>query len=105
MGEFMKEILLNSICHWSSVMNFSEKDYFKKVKFIEHLYENNKKLILTHRDDSLIDLIFLLYKSFEVGEADKKIIKQNIAVLGFSVSKAMKEFRYDVLNEFKEKFK
>ena len=35
MGEFMKEILLNSICHWSSVMNFSEKDYFKKVKFIE----------------------------------------------------------------------
>ena len=105
MGEFMKEILLNSICHWSSVMNFSEKDYFKKVKFIELLYENNKKLILTHRDDSLIDLIFLLYKSFEVGEADKKIIKQNIAVLGFSVSKAMKEFRYDVLNEFKKKFK
>ena len=47
MGEFMKEILLNSICHWSSVMNFSEKDYFKKVKFIELLYENNKKLILT----------------------------------------------------------
>ena len=105
MGEFMKEILLNSICHWSSVMNFSEKDYFKKVKFIELLYEKNKKLILTHRDDSLIDLIFLLYKSFEVGEADKKIIKQNIAVLGFSVSKAMKEFRYDVLNEFKKKFK
>ena len=105
MGEFMKEILLYSICHWSIVMNFSEKDYFKKVKFIELLYENNKKLILTHRDDSLIDLIFLLYKSFEVGEADKKIIKQNIAVLGFSVSKAMKEFRYDVLNEFKKKFK
>ena len=105
MGEFMKEILLNSICHWSSVMNFSDKDYFKKVEFIELLYENNKKLILTHRDDSLIDLIFLLYKSFEVGEADKKIIKQNIAVLGFSVSKAMKEFRYDVLNEFKKKFK
>ena len=47
-------------------MNFSEKDYFKKVEFIELLYENNKKLILTHRDDSLIDLIFLLYKSFEV---------------------------------------
>ena len=38
MGEFMKEILLNSICHWSSVMNFSEKDYFKKVKFIRLFY-------------------------------------------------------------------
>ena len=30
MGEFMKEILLSSICHWSSVMNFNEKEYFKK---------------------------------------------------------------------------
>ena len=103
--EFIKEIFLNSLCHWSSVMNFSEKDYFKKVKFIEKIYEKNKSLVLTHSEDSLIDLIFLLYKSFEIGEADKQIIKKNIAVLGFSVSKAMKEFRYDALREFNEKFK
>jgi len=104
LGEFMKEILLSSICHWSSVMNFNEKEYFKKVKFIESLYEKNKNLVLTHSEDSLIDLIFLLYKSFEIGEADKVIIKKNIAVLGFSVSKAIKEFRYDVLKEFKVNF-
>ena len=103
--EFIKEIFLNSLCHWSGVMNFSEKDYFKKVKFIENIYEKNKNLVLTHSEDSLIDLIFLLYKSFEIGEADKQIIKKNIAVLGFSVSKAMKEFRYDALREFNEKFK
>ena len=103
--EFIKEIFLNSLCHWSGLMNFSEKDYFKKVKFIENIYEKNKNLVLTHSEDSLIDLIFLLYKSFEIGEADKQIIKKNIAVLGFSVSKAMKEFRYDALKEFNEKFK
>ena len=103
--EFMKEIFFNSLCHWSSVMNFSEKDYFKKVELIENMYEKNKNLVLTHNEDSLIDLIFLLYKSFEIGEADKQIIKKNIAVLGFSVSKAMKEFRYDALREFNEKFK
>ena len=100
----MNVILLGSICHWSSAMNFDEKDYTKKIKEIELLYEKNKNLILTHNKESLIDLIFfLLYKSFEIGEADKKIIKQNIAVLGFSVSKAMKEFRYDALKEFKKK--
>ncbi len=103
--EFIKEIFLNSLCHWSSVMNFNEKDYFKKVKFIEKIYEKNKSLVLTHSEDSLIDLIFLLYKSYEIGEADKQIIKKNIAVLGFSVSKAMKEFRYDALKEFNEKFR
>ena len=100
----MKEILLSSICHWSSAMNFNENEYTKKISFIELLYENNKKFILTHSDDALIDLIFLLYKSFEIGEADKKIIQKNIAVLGFSVSKAMKEFRYDALNAFKDSF-
>ncbi len=103
--EFMKEIFFNSLCHWSSAMNFSEKDYFKKVELIENMYEKNKNLVLTHSEDSLIDLIFLLYKSFEIGEADKQIIKKNIAVLGFSVSKAMKEFRHDALREFNEKFK
>ena len=81
------------------------KKIIQKIKEIELLYEKNKNLILTHNKDSLIDLIFLLYKSFEIGEADKKIIKKNIAVLGFSVSKAMKEFRYDALKEFKKSFK
>jgi hypothetical protein len=100
----MKEVMFSSICHWSSAMNFNEKEYARKVTFIEFLYEKNKKFILTHSDEALIDLIFLLYKSFEIGEADKKIIQKNIAVLGFSVSKAMKEFRYDALNEFKDKF-
>ena len=104
LGEFMKEILLSSSCHWSSAMNFNEKEYLKKVKFIESLYEKNKSLVLTHSENSLIDLIFLLYKSFEIGEADKVIIKKNIAVLGFSVSKAIKEFRYDALKEFKRNF-
>ena len=45
----MKEILLNSICHWASAMDFSEQDYFSKIQFIENLYEKNKVLILTHR--------------------------------------------------------
>ena len=30
----MKEILLSSICHWSSVMNFNEKEYFKKLNLL-----------------------------------------------------------------------
>ncbi len=54
---------------------------------------------------SKIDLIILLYKSFEVRIPDKDIIKKNIAVLGFSISKVFKEFRYDVLREFKKKEK
>ena len=48
-----------------------KKDYTKKIKKIELLYEKNKNLILTYNKESLIDLIFLLYKSFEIGEADK----------------------------------
>ena len=67
--------------------------------------KRTRYLFLLTEKDSLIDLIFLLYKSFGNRRADKKIIKKNIAVLGFSVSKAMKEFRYDVLNEFKVQFK
>ena len=63
----------------------------------------NKHTILSRTYESRIDLIFLLYKSFELGISDKKIIKKNLSVLIFSVSKTQKEFRYDVLNELKNK--
>ena len=40
----MKVILLDSICHWSSAMNFDEKDYTKKIKKIELLYMRRIKI-------------------------------------------------------------
>ena len=64
-----------------------------------------KTLILSGTDEVKIDLIILLYKSFEIGVADKEIIKKNIATLGFSISKVFKEFRYDVIKYYKEKNK
>ena len=64
-----------------------------------------KTLILSGTDEVKIDLIILLYKSFEIGVADKEIIKKNIATLGFSISKVFKEFRYDVIKYYKEKTK
>ena len=69
------------------------------------MWNKNKKIILSKIDESKIDLIILLYKSFEVGIGDKEIIKKNIAVLGFSISKVFKEFRYDVVKQFKQKEK
>ena len=45
----------------------------------------------------------MLYKSFELGIANKAIIKKNLSVLIFSVSKAQKDFRYDVLEEIKKR--
>ena len=76
-----KTTLVNSIVGSYQIdnvtMNFNDKEYARKVAFIEFLYEKNKKFVLTHSDEALIDLIFLLYKSFEIGEADKKIIQKN----------------------------
>ena len=69
------------------------------------LWNKNKPIVFSKIDSSKIDLIILLYKSFEVGVGNKEIIKKNIAVLGFSISKVFKEFRYDVINEFKKKDK
>ena len=61
------------------------------------MYEKNKNLVLTHSEDSLIDLIFLLYKSFEIGEADKQIKIKKYSRSWFFSYKAMKEFRHDAL--------
>ena len=78
--------------------------YKKKKNFLE-LWNKNKPIVFSKIESSKIDLIILLYKSFEVGVGNKEIIKKNIAVLGFSISKVFKEFRYDVINEFKKKEK
>ena len=51
---------------------------------------------------TILELI-LLYKSFEIGISNKAIIKKNLSILIFSVSKAQKDFRYDVLDEIKKK--
>ena len=89
--------------HWSSAENLNNYNHKIYLNKINSLWDINKNLILSRTYDSRIDLIFLLYKSFELGVADKKIIKKNLSVLIFSVSKAQKEFRYDVLKELKKK--
>ena len=69
------------------------------------MWKVKNNIILKIDQDSLIDLIIDLYKSFEIGIGNKAIIKRNIASLIYSVSKANKEFRSDVLKEFKKKIK
>ncbi len=99
--QYVKEIISHTVCHWSCSEKFNKRqhdDYLQKVIMI---WETHKKLVLSRTYDSRIDLIFLLYKSFELGVGDKKIIKKNLSVLIFSVSKSQKEFRYDVLKELK----
>ncbi len=102
---YADEIVIFSICHWSKVQQISEKQFLKKKNDILNLWYINKSLVFSKIDSSKIDLIILLYKSFEVGVGNKEIIKKNIAVLGFSISKVFKEFRYDVIDEFKKKEK
>lgn len=99
--QYVKELISYTVCHWSCSENFNKKQYDGYLKKIILLWEAHKKLVLSRTYDSRIDLIFLLYKSFELGVGDKKIIKKNLSVLIFSVSKAQKEFRYDVLKELK----
>ena len=77
----------------------------KKLNTTLEFWSKYKTLILSGTDEVKIDLIILLYKSFEIGVADKEIIKKNIATLGFSISKVFKEFRYDVIKYYKEKTK
>ena len=103
--KYAEEIINFSICHWSKIQKISEKQYLQKKKNILKLWSENKPIVFSKIDSSKIDLIILLYKSFEVGVGNKEIIKKNIAVLGFSISKVFKEFRYDVINEFKKKEK
>ena len=101
-GHF-KEIIENTVMHWSHIDKLNLKDYLYRLDQINQLWESNKQVVLSRTYESRIDLIFLLYKSFELGISDKKIIKKNISVLIFSVSKSQKDFRYDVIKEIKEK--
>ena len=73
-----------------------------RLQTINKLWSEHSKLILSRTYESRIDLIFLLYKSFELGISNKSIIKKNLSALIFSVSKAQKDFRYDVLKEIKK---
>ena len=103
--KYAEEILNFSICHWSKIQKINEKQYLQKKNNIFKLWNENKLIVFSKIESSKIDLIISLYKSFEVGIGNKEIIKKNIAVLGFSISKVFKEFRYDVINEFKKKEK
>ena len=103
--KYAEEILNFSICHWSKIQKINEKQYLQKKNNIFKLWNENKLIVFSKIESSKIDLIISLYKSFEVGIGNKEIIKKNIAVLGFSISKVFKEFRYDVVNEFKKKEK
>ena len=96
----MKELISFSTCHWANSLKMNQKTLDEKIKTFSLMWKNYKDLVLSPRDDVIVDLIIDLYKSFEVGISNKKIIKKNIAVLIFSVSKVHKEFRYDVLKEF-----
>mgnify|MGYP001303230785 CR=1 FL=1 len=103
--KYADEIVNFSICHWSKIQKINEKQYLQKKNNIFKLWNENKLIVFSKIESSKIDLIISLYKSFEVGIGNKEIIKKNIAVLGFSISKVFKEFRYDVINEFKKKEK
>ena len=103
--KYADQIVNFSLCHWSKIQKISEKQYLQKKKNFLELWNKNKPIVFSKIESSKIDLIILLYKSFEVGVGNKEIIKKNIAVLGFSISKVFKEFRYDVINEFKKKDK
>ena len=105
LGKYADQIINFSLCHWSKIQKINEKQYLQKKNNIFKLWNENKLIVFSKIESSKIDLIISLYKSFEVGIGNKEIIKKNIAVLGFSVSKVFKEFRYDVVNQFKKKEK
>ena len=99
-----EELILYASLHWANTLKINQKNFGYKIKCFLELWNKNKNIILSKKDDVVVDLIIDLYKSFEVGISNKIIIKKNIAVLIFSVSKAVKDFRYDVLNEFNKNF-
>ena len=101
--KYTNEIIENTTCHWCHIENLSDDEFKNRHQIIYSLWRQNKHIILSRTYESRIDLIFLLYKSFELGISDKRIIKKNLSVLIFSVSKTQKEFRYDVLRELKNK--
>ena len=102
LSKYLDEIFDYSIIHWSIIQGFNEKIYKRKCNILRDLWLENKYLALSIDKGSLIDLIIELYRSFEIGVGNKAIIKENIAALIYSVSKANKEFRMDVLKEFKK---
>ena len=97
---YSKQIIHDSVCHWSFIDKV-EKKFLNRLQLVNKLWDYHNTLILSRTYESRIDLIFLLYKSFELGISNKSIIKKNLSVLIFSVSKAQKDFRYDVIREIK----
>ena len=99
---YSQDLIQNSICHWLYIEKVY-KNSFDRYQLIDSLWNENRKLVLSRTYDSRIDLIFLLYKSFELGISNKAIIKKNLSFLIFAVSKAQKDFRYDVLREIRKR--
>jgi len=101
-SQYLDEIFNYAVIHWSIIQGYNEKIYKMKYFILKELWLKNKYLALSIDEESLIDLIIELYRSYEMGVGDKAIIKENIAVLIYAVSKANKEFRMDALKEFKK---
>ena len=104
-SQYLDEIFNYAVIHWSIIQGYNEKIYKTKFFILKELWLKNKYLALSIDKESLIDLIIELYRSYEMGVGNKAIIKENIAVLIYAVSKANKEFRMDALKEFKKVLK
>ena len=104
-SQYLNEIFGYAVIHWSVIQGFNENTYKIKSNILRELWFKNKYLALSIDKESLIELIIELYRSYEIGVGSKAVIKKNIAVLIYSVSKAYKEFRMDVLKEFKKVLK
>lgn len=104
-SQYLDEIFNYAVIHWSIIQGYNEKIYKMKYFILKELWLKKKYLALSIDEESLIDLIIELYRSYEMGVGDKAIIKENIAVLIYAVSKANKEFRMDALKEFKKVLK
>ena len=102
---YLKEFYELASLHWLIIQNYNSDECDYKINQLKNLWKVKNNIILKVDQDSLIDLIIDLYKSFEIGIGNKAIIKRNIASLIYSVSKANKEFRSDVLKEFKKRIK
>ena len=104
-SQYLDEIFNYAVIHWSIIQGYNEKIYKMKYFILKELWLKNKYLALSIDEESLIDLIIELYRSYEMGVGNKAIIKENIAALIYAVSKANKEFRMDALKEFKKVLK
>ena len=104
-SQYLDEIFDYAVIHWSIIQDFNIKTYKLKYNILKELWIKNKYLALSIDKESLIDLIIELYRSYEIGVGNKAVIKENIAALIYSVSRANKEFRMDALKEFKKVLK